>query len=194
MNNDFSTIILAGGKGQRMGGQDKGLVPYQAHPLIHQSLQLARQCASTSVISANRNIAQYQALSDVVIKDNLPDYGGPLFGIQACATSVLTDYTLILACDLPRLTSDLVQSLQRALFDHASVFDAGVYRQGGFLQCGLIAIKTPVLATIDAELKRGQQSVRKWLEAQALLILDSDDADAFTNFNAPGNFTTAPSA
>ncbi|MEJ6670752.1 MAG: molybdenum cofactor guanylyltransferase [Pseudomonadales bacterium] len=193
MNNDFSTIILAGGKGQRMGGQDKGLVHYQGHPLIHQSLLLARQCTRAIVISANRNIPQYQSLADVVIKDNLPDYGGPLFGIQACATSVSTDYTLIMACDLPRLTSDLVQNLQRALFDPACEFDAVVYRQGGFLQCGLIAIKTPVLTSIDAELLCGQQSVRRWLEALPLLILDSHDAFAFTNFNVPGNFTADPS-
>ncbi|MBT3463329.1 MAG: NTP transferase domain-containing protein [Gammaproteobacteria bacterium] len=192
MNNDFSTIILAGGKGQRMGGQDKGLVLYRGHPLIHRSVRLASQCTGAVIISANRNIMQYEAFADVVVEDNTPNYGGPLLGIQACASRVLTDYALIIACDLPGLTTDLVQFLQRALLDQAHQVDAVVYRQDGFLQCGLIAVKTLALASIDSELEQDQRSVRKWLESLSLLVLESDDSHAFTNFNTPDNFMPAP--
>jgi len=188
MNNDFSTIILAGGKGQRMGGQDKGLVPYQGYPLIRRSLRLASQCAGAVIISANRNIKQYEAFTDIVVQDKASNYGGPLFGIQACTTRVLTDYTLIIACDLPRLTTDLVQPLQTALLDRERQVDAVVYRQGGFLQCGLIAIKTLALASIDSELDHDQRSVKRWLQSLSLLVLDSDDTHAFMNFNTPDNF------
>jgi len=191
MNTEFSTIILAGGKGMRMGGQDKGLVAYQGRPLIHRSVRLARQCSDAIIISANRNVTQYKTFADVVIQDSLPNYGGPLFGIQACTCSVLTDYTLIIACDLPNLTTRFVRPLQKALLDGTPQLDAVVYRHDGFLQCGLIAIKTAALASIDSELKAGQRSVKRWLESLSLLVLDSDDAQAFTNFNTPNNFTAA---
>ncbi len=190
MNSAFSTIILAGGKGQRLGGQDKGLVPYQGHPLIHRSVGLARQCSNAIIISANRNVARYEAFAESVVQDNTPNYGGPLSGIQACANRVLTNYTLIMACDLPRLTIDLVQPLQSALLDQGPQLDAVVYRQNGFLQCGLVAIRTAALASIDSELEHGQRSIKRWLESLSLLVLDSDDAYAFTNFNTPNSFTT----
>jgi len=192
MNSEFSTIILAGGKGQRLGGQDKGLVPYQGHPLIHRSVGLASQCSDAIIISANRNVSRYEDFADTVVQDNTPNYGGPLFGIQACASRVLTNYTLIIACDLPRLTTDLVQTLQSTLLDGRRQLDAVVYRQDGFLQCGLIAVKTLALASIDSELEQDQRSVRKWLESLSLLVLESDDSHAFTNFNTPDNFMPAP--
>lgn len=192
MNSDFSTIILAGGKGQRMGGHDKGLVQYHGQPLIHHSVELASQCAGRIIISANRNIMQYEVLADLVVQDGSPDYGGPLFGLQACASRVLTDYTLVIACDLPRLTTHLVRGLQKALLDQAPQPDAVVYRQAGFLQCGLIAIKTPALASIDSELEQGQRSVKRWLQSLSLFVLDSDDAQAFANFNTPSDLQAAP--
>jgi len=34
MNNAITGCILAGGKGERMGGVDKGLMPWQGKPLI----------------------------------------------------------------------------------------------------------------------------------------------------------------
>jgi len=98
---------------------------------------------------------------------------------------------LIMACDLPRLTIDLVQPLQSALLDQGPQLDAVVYRQNGFLQCGLVAIRTAALASIDSELEHGQRSIKRWLESLSLLVLDSDDAFAFTNFNTPNSFTTA---
>jgi molybdopterin-guanine dinucleotide biosynthesis protein A len=191
MNSEFSTIILAGGKGQRLGGQDKGLVPYQGHPLIHRSVGLASQCSDAIIISANRNVSRYEDFADTVVQDNTPNYGGPLFGIQACASRVLTNYTLIIACDLPRLTTDLVQTLQSTLLDGRRQLDAVVYRQGGSLQCGLVVIRTAALASIDSELEQGQRSIKRWLESLSLLVLDSNDAQGFTNVNTPSSFTAA---
>jgi len=55
----------------------------------------------------------------------------------------------------------------------------------------LVAIRTAALASIDSELEHGQRSIKRWLESLSLLVLDSDDAFAFTNFNTPNSFTTA---
>ncbi|WP_127471469.1 NTP transferase domain-containing protein [Thiomicrorhabdus aquaedulcis] len=88
----IGVLILAGGRGQRMGGQDKGWCEYRQKPMIEWVLQdLNAQRAklhqsgqdTVCVISANRNNARYAALVDAVVSDINPGYLGPLSGIEA---------------------------------------------------------------------------------------------------------------
>lgn len=55
-----SILILAGGRGQRMGGRDKGLVDWQGEPLIAHVHRAVRPLSDDLVISCNRNQAAYQ--------------------------------------------------------------------------------------------------------------------------------------
>ncbi|MBP3363942.1 MAG: NTP transferase domain-containing protein, partial [Pseudomonas sp.] len=56
---ECSILLLAGGRGQRMGGQDKGLVTWQGQPLIEFAQRVARPLTDDLIISCNRNHAQY---------------------------------------------------------------------------------------------------------------------------------------
>jgi len=57
---DITAVILAGGQGRRMGGQDKGLIEFDGKPLAALLVDNLRQQAVDIVINANRNHAQYQ--------------------------------------------------------------------------------------------------------------------------------------
>ena len=58
---DITGVILAGGRGQRMGGIDKGLMALVGKPMVTYVLDALRPQVATIVISANRNLDQYAA-------------------------------------------------------------------------------------------------------------------------------------
>src|SRR5882724_8940867 len=83
-------LVLAGGRGSRMGGVDKGLQKHQGVPLaMHAMLRLAPQVGEV-MINANRNLAAYESMGVPVWPDALSDYPGPLAGwlagLEHCST------------------------------------------------------------------------------------------------------------
>lgn len=70
----FTGVILAGGQGSRMGGQDKGLLMMQSKPLYQHVLQRLRPQVDIVLISANRNIDRYQLSGYQVVTDSIKDY------------------------------------------------------------------------------------------------------------------------
>ena len=61
----FSCIILAGGEGKRADGMDKGLITYNDKPLIEHVIDAVSFQVDDIVISANRNIENYQKYSEI---------------------------------------------------------------------------------------------------------------------------------
>jgi len=78
-----SILILAGGRGQRMGGRDKGLVEWRGQPLVAQVQAAVRPLTDDLVISCNRNAPRYAQWADQLVADEQPDFPGPLAGILA---------------------------------------------------------------------------------------------------------------
>ena len=83
----ISCIILAGGKGKRVGGVDKGLLEYKNKPLIEHTINALTPQVDDIIISANRNIERYKDYAKKVISDESEDYLGPLAGIDAALTN-----------------------------------------------------------------------------------------------------------
>jgi molybdopterin-guanine dinucleotide biosynthesis protein A len=83
--------VLAGGRGSRMGGVDKGLQNHLGMPLaLHALLRLQPQVGDV-MINANRNLAAYESLGAPVWPDT-PDYPGPLAGMLAGLEHCETPY------------------------------------------------------------------------------------------------------
>lgn len=108
---DIAAVILAGGRGTRMDGADKGLVEYQQRPLVEWVLDAIRPQVSEVLISANRNIDVYAQYGCCVVKDTLPDFTGPLAGLLAAMAVVNTPWLLVTPCDSPHLPENLAQKL-----------------------------------------------------------------------------------
>ncbi|MFP4595882.1 molybdenum cofactor guanylyltransferase, partial [Ralstonia sp.] len=80
---DITGLILAGGRGSRMGGVDKGLQVFQGAPMaMHTLMRLSPQVGHV-LINANRNLAAYESFGVPVVVDSMPDFAGPLAGILA---------------------------------------------------------------------------------------------------------------
>ena len=86
---DVTGVVLAGGRGQRMGGVDKGWIELGGRPLIDHVLARFAPQVSEVIISANRNLDRYAGFGHAVVTDEVPEFAGPAggsaCGVLACA-------------------------------------------------------------------------------------------------------------
>ena len=114
---DITGLILAGGRGSRMGGVDKGLQVFQGAPMaMHTLMRLSPQVGHV-LINANRNLAAYESFGVPVVVDSMPDFAGPLAGILAGLEQCQTPYLLTAPCDSPFVPTDLAARLGAALVE-----------------------------------------------------------------------------
>src|SRR6059058_5198121 len=112
---EVTGVILAGGRGSRMGGADKGLQNFRGMPMaMFTLLRLAPQVGEL-MINANRNLAAYESFGVPVWPDSLADYAGPLAGFLTGLEHCETPYLVTAPCDTPLFPQDLVAQLSEAL-------------------------------------------------------------------------------
>lgn len=114
---EITGVILAGGRGSRMGGADKGLQLFNGVPLaLHTLLRLSPQVGAV-LINANRNLSAYESFGVPVWPDQagLGEFSGPLAGFLTGLERCETPYMLTVPCDTPLFSEDLVARLAEAL-------------------------------------------------------------------------------
>jgi molybdopterin-guanine dinucleotide biosynthesis protein A len=94
-------MVLAGGRGSRMGGVDKGLQGFRGMPLAMHALFRLQPQVGEMMINANRNLAAYESMGVPVWPDALPEYPGPLAGFLAGLERCETPYLVVVPCDTP---------------------------------------------------------------------------------------------
>lgn len=103
-------LVLAGGQGERLGGQEKALIEIGGQPIIHRVINVAENVASEIVVSC-RDKKQKQVLDDVVSVPLVVDERvgvGPLMGIYSGFKRMGSDYVAVVACDMPHLNTDVL--------------------------------------------------------------------------------------
>ena len=175
-------VILAGGQGSRMGGVDKGLIPFQGRPLIEWALAALAPQVDELVISANRNLDTYARYGHRVLPDTLPDFPGPLAGVLATLDAVNADWLVVAPCDTPHLPADLVARLYIAAQQAQVVLAVAADPDRSHHSCFIV--RTDQRDSLANFLARGERAVRRW---QATLPSTSVmfDAAGFANFNQP---------
>jgi molybdopterin-guanine dinucleotide biosynthesis protein A len=113
--NEITGLILAGGRGTRMGGIDKGLQTHLGVPLALHALERLRPQVGELMLNANRNLAAYRAMGAPVWPDEITDYPGPLAGMLAGLSHCSTPYLVTVPCDSPNFPIDLVAKLAAGL-------------------------------------------------------------------------------
>ncbi|MEX2490100.1 MAG: molybdenum cofactor guanylyltransferase, partial [Pseudomonadales bacterium] len=122
-----SGIVLAGGRGSRMGFADKGLVELDGVRLIEHVIRRIRDDVSELIISCNRNFDEYKQYG-IVVEDNRPGFPGPLAGILSAAAQVTSPICLVVPCDMPHLPENLCQKLMAQLNAHSACVVHDGYR------------------------------------------------------------------
>ena len=181
---DITGVILAGGKGRRMGGLDKGLVEYQNKCLIEHVIERLEPQVGNLLINANRNADHYRGYGFPVIADQLADYQGPLAGFSVAMMAAETDYVLTVPCDGPLLPSDLVHRLAKTMAGENA--DISVVHDGQRLQSVYALIKRNLLPSLQACIQSGHRRVDVWYASQQTSLTDfSDTPEHIFNVNSP---------
>ena len=183
---DITAVILAGGQGRRMNGQDKGLLEFNGEALIAILLRELERQAVAIVINANRNLDRYRAYGLPVISDRLEDYQGPLAGFASAMDFVDSDFILTLPCDGPLIADDYVarfiDSQKQSGASICVAFD------GERLQPVHALIRTDLLASLDQFLDSGDRKIDRWYALHDYQRTDfSDCAGMFRNINTPSD-------
>ncbi len=180
-------LILAGGRGARMGGVDKGLQVHLGMPLaMHALLRLGPQVGEL-MINANRNLGAYESMGVPVWPDTLADYAGPLAGFLTGLERCETPYLVTVPCDSPRFPQDLVERLAAGLESEGAEIAIAATRDGDAIQ------PHPVFCLMSAALIEslvrfttgGQRKIDRWTAQHRCATVLFDDAGAFVNANTP---------
>ena len=182
--NDITGLILAGGRGSRMGGVDKGLQNHHGMPLaLHALLRLQPQVGAM-LINANRNLGAYESMGAPVWPDALPDYPGPLAGMLAGLERCTTPYLVTVPCDTPNFPDDLVERLANALEGDEDIAMVAT-REGSELvrQPVFLLMKTTLLESLVAYLHAGERKIDPWTAQHRRVLVEFADPAAFFNAN-----------
>ena len=195
---DITGLILAGGRGSRMGGVDKGLQNFNGVPLaLHTLLRLQMQDGgplAQVMINANRNLAAYEAFGASVWPDVLADYAGPLAGFLTGLERCESPYLVTTPCDTPLFPLDLVARLAQAM-DEQDADIAMVAAPESNMNGELIVRPQPVFCLLRVELleslagftQNGGRKIDAWTAQHTVALvpfdLPADDPRAFFNAN-----------
>lgn len=179
---NITAAILAGGKGRRMDGKDKGLVELGNRPLIEYVIDAIEPQVETILLNANRNQELYSRYGYPVIPDTLADFQGPLAGFLSVLKNAKTSHIVTLPCDGPLLPGDLVQRL----FSELSLNDAdiAVAHDGDRIQPVYSLIPVTLAASLSAFLDSGERKIDLWYKLHRIALTDfSDCPETFRNIN-----------
>jgi molybdopterin-guanine dinucleotide biosynthesis protein A len=177
-------VILAGGRGRRFNGRDKGLLRWRRQPLAAAiASRLALQVDDVRV-SIARNASRYRAMRLHPIADRVPGHPGPLMGLASAMARIRTPYLVTLPCDDPDVPADYVQRLGRRLrIRHADICfvigDDGSYPLHAL-------VKTRLRASLIRYLREGGTDAHGWIAKQRSTSVRLN----VTNLNEPADLRT----
>ncbi len=180
----ITAVVLAGGRGSRMGGEDKGLILFDDKPLIQHIINGIAPQTSDLLINANRNIDKYKRLGFPVVQDEIKGYQGPLAGFLSSLNAIQTIDAIFVPCDGPLLSRQLVSRL----YDARCKTDAeiAVAHDGKRLQPIYALIPARLKMSLSKFLESGERKIDRWYAHHHTVEVDfSDLAETFININTP---------
>lgn len=194
---DITALVLAGGRGSRMGGVDKGLQTFNGTPLaLHTLLRLQLQTGGligAALVNANRNLAAYEAFGAPVWPDSLAGHEGPLAGFLTGLAHCETPWLLTVPCDTPLFPLDLAERLAAAAGrEQADIAMAAAPEADGTVrpQPVFCLLRVDLLDSLTRFTEAGGRKIDRWTGEHrcALAPFDQpgDDPRAFFNANTLG--------
>jgi molybdopterin-guanine dinucleotide biosynthesis protein A len=182
MNTGITGVILAGGRGQRMGGVDKGLRELRGKPMVAWVLERFAPQVDEVLINANQNLDVYARFGHRVVPDEIGGYAGPLAGLHRGLSEASNALVATAPCDTPFLPSDLVARLHAALFAHDA--QLAVARTGDQPHPVFCVCRRDVLPHLTAFLHSGGRKIDAWYATLKVIEVAFDDQpEGFANIN-----------
>ncbi|GIZ12095.1 molybdenum cofactor guanylyltransferase MobA [Pseudomonas sp. NCCP-436] len=183
-----SVLLLCGGRGQRMGGADKGLLTWHGRPLVAWLHDVVRPLSDDLIISCNRNAEHYRPYADRLVEDQDRTFQGPLAGIRAGLAAARHEQMLVLPCDAPRIDHSLID----ALLAHSGNRPV-VIRQNGFWEPLFCLLPTALGQSLEQAWQTGERSPQRWLAGLEPVAVDCPPDDPrLANLNSPDLLALEP--
>ncbi|MFN2532885.1 MAG: molybdenum cofactor guanylyltransferase [Pyrinomonadaceae bacterium] len=187
---EIDSFILAGGASRRMG-RDKAHLVLDGHTLLHRiSNTLFAVTESVTVVGRQANESRLASVSDVY-----PNWGA-LGGLHAALNACKTEWAIVVACDLPFITTDLILCLMSLMNEYSAVIPL---QQDGRPQplCGLYRIdpcRDVAGKLIETEHRRPLDLLEavstRWVSFSELEDLPQSER-FFVNINTPADYEGA---
>ncbi|MDE2428306.1 MAG: molybdenum cofactor guanylyltransferase MobA [Burkholderiales bacterium] len=183
-------LILAGGRGTRMGQVDKGLQAFRGKAMVHHVLTRLAPQTGAMMINANQNLAIYQNYGVPVWPDLIDGYAGPLAGMHSGMQHCTTPYLACAPCDSPLLPENLVERLSSALVETGSELAVAVTMETG--KDGearrqshpvFALMHVALLPKLTKFLQQGGRKVDAWFADLKVVEVLFENKTAFRNIN-----------
>lgn len=181
-------LLLAGGKGTRMGGQNKGLIHWQGKTMAEWGLQALVKVTPTVFISANRSLTDYERLALGHILQDPPEFHdqGPLAGLLAglkAAAVQGAEAVLVCPCDTPGMTSATLSALVAAWQVRPN--HPAIAEHNGRLQPLHGVYPVHLIVELERWLASGNRRVMGFAESVGAVVVDCPEAEeVFENRNS----------
>jgi molybdopterin-guanine dinucleotide biosynthesis protein A len=184
----IAALILAGGRGTRLAGADKALIPLAGEPLLTHLLTRLTPQIQTIAISANGNLARFAPYNFPILPDSPAHTGkGPLAGIAAglaWAQSIGATSLLTIPVDTPFIPADLAARLTPA--PAVAVWQSRQHHLVAHWPTAFLPALTDFLSTPSAYKVRDALT-----RAAAAQIHFTNAEDPFLNINTPNDLVEA---
>ena len=185
----ITAIVLAGGESSRMG-RDKALLDMGDRPLLAQICQVASKCA-VQIYVVTPWIEQYQDVLPAgcqLVREQLvldSRSNTPMIGFAQGMQLVKTEWVLLLACDLPLISSFQVKQWSR---DLTTVLPTEIALlphndRGWEPLCGFY--RRSCISSLEEYIDRGGRSFQAWLAQHSVRELLMNDRSCLFNCNTP---------
>jgi molybdopterin-guanine dinucleotide biosynthesis protein A len=175
-------LILAGGKGSRMGGVDKGLQAFRGKRLVDHVYERFAPQVGGVIVNANQNQEEYKTFGVRVVSDAIGGFAGPLAGLHAGLSVSKRPFLASVPCDSPFLPADLVERLYQRIDESGA--ELAVAKTGDQPHPVFSLMRRGVLDHLADFLKGGGRKIDAWYAT--LLVVEvafDDEPDAFSNIN-----------
>jgi molybdopterin-guanine dinucleotide biosynthesis protein A len=160
MRGTLALGILAGGRGERFGGRDKGWIDVDGRAQVSRVLDAVGSGFDRILISANRNLEAYRALGADVVPDRWPDHPGPFAGLASLFGALHEDELLTVPVDAMRLPADF--AVRMCMVAVAESFHVVVAHDDEGLQPLFARYPARLAAHALETFESGRRSVREW--------------------------------
>ena len=181
---DITALILAGGRGSRLNGQDKGLLKYDGKFFFeHLTHKLSPQ-VDRVMINANRNLETYKKTGLDVVIDPLENFQGPLAGVLAGLYACKTSWLVTVPCDGPFIDDNYVNTMRVAVEKDQS--ECAVAYDGSRQQPVYLMISKSLTQSLENYLRDGERKIDRWYGNLKYVEVDFSGRDKmFLNVNTP---------
>tara|TARA_B110000879_G_scaffold23234_1_gene30399 strand:+ start:267 stop:1400 length:1134 start_codon:yes stop_codon:yes gene_type:complete len=192
LNEIVPCVILAGGKGRRMGGKDKALIPLLDRPLLSYVLESISGHVAPIALNINTNLDKFSEFGYEIIEDPIKGHLGPLAGILASlnwARQLNQKWVMTLPCDTPFLPKNIVKEMIKLKNKELDV-DLVVAQSKGYNHPVIALWKSDLNLKLEKALNEGIRKIDIFTSSLKVAYvnfdkINNDNFDPFTNLNSP---------